>query len=57
VLADALVALLHPLRTRLVQLRTDAAELDRLLAEGSDRAAELGAPVLKEAYRAVGLSR
>ena len=56
-LADALVALLHPLRTRLMQLRTDAAELDRLLAEGSARAAELGAPVLREAYRAVGLPR
>jgi tryptophanyl-tRNA synthetase len=56
-LADALVALLHPLRTRLHQLRTDAAELDRLLADGSARAAELGAPVLKQAYRAVGLAR
>jgi tryptophanyl-tRNA synthetase len=56
-LADALVALLHPLRTRLMQLRTDTAELDRLLAEGSARAAELGAPVLREAYRAVGLPR
>ena len=30
---------------------------DRLLAEGSGRAAELGAPVLKQAYNAVGLSR
>jgi len=56
-LADALVALLHPLRTRLDELRTDTAELDRLLGDGSARAAELGAPVLKEAYRAVGLSR
>jgi tryptophanyl-tRNA synthetase len=56
-LADALVALLHPLRTRLQELRNDPAELDRILADGSDRAAALGAPVLKEAYRAVGLSR
>jgi tryptophanyl-tRNA synthetase len=56
-LADALVALLHPLRTRLEELRDDPAELDRLLAEGSARAAELGAPVVKEAIRAVGLSR
>jgi tryptophanyl-tRNA synthetase len=56
-LADALVALLHPLRTRLEQLRDDTAELDRLLDEGSARAAELGAPVLKQAYAAVGLSR
>jgi tryptophanyl-tRNA synthetase len=56
-LADALVALLHPLRSRLEDLRNDPAELDRLLAKGSSSAAELGAPVLKQAYNAVGLSR
>ena len=56
-LADALVALLHPLRTRLQELRNDTAELDRLLAQGSARAAALGAPVLDDAYRAVGLPR
>jgi tryptophanyl-tRNA synthetase len=56
-LADALVALLHPLRSRLEELRSDPAELDRLLAKGSARAAEIGAPVLAEAYRAVGLPR
>jgi tryptophanyl-tRNA synthetase len=56
-LADVLVALLHPLRSRLQELRNDPAELDRLLAQGSARAAELGAPILKEAYKAVGLSR
>ena len=56
-LADALIALLHPLRSRLEELRNDPAELDRLLDEGSARAAELGAPVLREAYRAVGLAR
>jgi tryptophanyl-tRNA synthetase len=55
-LADALVELLHPLRSRLEELRNDPAELDRLLAEGSARAAELGRPVLKQAYSAVGLS-
>jgi tryptophanyl-tRNA synthetase len=54
-LADAVVALLHPLRTRLEELRSDTAELDRLLYEGSARAANLGAPVLAETYRAVGL--
>jgi tryptophanyl-tRNA synthetase len=56
-LADALVALLHPLRTRLEELRSDPAELDRLLNEGSRRAAELGKPVLAGAYDAVGLTR
>jgi tryptophanyl-tRNA synthetase len=56
-LADALIALLSPLRARLEQFRRDPAELDRLLAEGSARAAELAAPTLAEAYRAVGLPR
>jgi tryptophanyl-tRNA synthetase len=55
-LADALIALLDPLRTRLEWFRADPAALDRLLAQGSARAAELGAPTLAGAYRAVGLS-
>ena len=56
-LADALVALLSPLRTRLEEFRSDPAELDRLLADGSARARELAAPTTAAAYRATGLSR
>ena len=56
-LADALVALLAPLRTRLEEFRRDPAELDRLITQGSARAAELAAPTLAAAYRAVGLTR
>ena len=56
-LAEVLIALLGPLRTRLEQFRSDPAELDRILAEGSARAGALGAPTLAEAYRAVGLGR
>ena len=41
----------------LQELRNDTAELDRLLAQGSARAAALGAPVLEDAYRVVGLPR
>jgi tryptophanyl-tRNA synthetase len=55
-LADALIALLKPLRTRLEELRADPAELDRILAQGADRAREMGAPTLAAAYDAVGLS-
>ena len=55
-LADALIALLAPLRTRLEEFRSDPAELDRLLDAGSARAAEIAAPTLAEAYRAVGLT-
>ena len=56
-LADALIALLAPLRTRLEQFRADPAELDRILASGAERASELAAPTLAAAYRAVGLTR
>ena len=55
-LADALVALIAPLRARLGQLRADPAELDRILAHGAERARALGAPTLAAAYRAVGLT-
>ena len=56
-LAEVLVGLLEPLRGRLDKFRRDPTELDRLLADGSARAAELAAPTLAEAYRAVGLPR
>ena len=56
-LADALIALIAPLRNRLAELRDDPAELDRILAAGAEKARELGAPTLATAYRVVGLSR
>jgi tryptophanyl-tRNA synthetase len=56
-LADALVALLAPIRERLEQLRQDAGELDRILDMGAARASEIGAPVLAQAKAAVGLTR
>jgi tryptophanyl-tRNA synthetase len=57
VLADTLVALIAPIRQRLDELRREPAELDRILAEGARRAAELAAPVLAGAKSAVGLAR
>ncbi|MGI8932180.1 MAG: tryptophan--tRNA ligase [Sphingomicrobium sp.] len=54
-LADAAIALLAPLRTRLIEIRRDEAALDAILAAGAERAAALAAPTLAEAYRAVGL--
>ena len=56
-LADALVGLIAPIRQRLDELRRDPAELDRILADGAARAAEIGAPVLQKAKVAVGLDR
>ena len=55
-LADALIGLLSPLRSRLEELRRDPAELERILADGADRARALAAPTLASAYRAVGLT-
>lgn len=56
-LAEALVALIAPIRERLDDLRKHPEELDRILAEGAARADELGAPVLAKARAAVGLIR
>lgn len=57
VLADALVALIAPIRERLDELRRNPAELDRILAEGAARANELAEPVLAKAKSAVGLTQ
>jgi tryptophanyl-tRNA synthetase len=56
-LADSVIALVAPLRTRLDEFLRDPAELDRLLAEGAVRARDLAAPTLAEAHRAVGLTQ
>ncbi len=56
-LADILIELLRPLRTRLEELRSDTTELDRILADGAERASAMAAPTLAAAYDAVGLTR
>ena len=57
VLANALIALIAPIRSRLDDLRQHPAELDRILANGAQRANDLGAPVLADAKAAVGLTQ
>lgn len=54
-LADALIALIAPLRASLADLSAHPEEIDRLLAIGADKARDLAAPTLQAAYRAVGL--
>ena len=54
-LTEAAIALLQPLRNRLIELRRDSTQIDAILAAGAERAAAMGAPTLAEAYRAVGL--
>ncbi len=56
-LADALIALIAPLRERLFELRAHPEELDLILAQGAAKAGTLAAPTLAATYEAVGLGR
>ena len=56
-LAELVVETLRPVRARLDALERDPAELDSILARGSERAAALAGPTLEGAYQALGLSR
>ena len=53
-LADAVVAMLDPMRSRTQDLMADPAELDRLLALGAAKANELAEDTLKLVYDRVG---
>jgi len=54
-LGELIVETLRPITERLQQFRHDPAELDRLMAQGAERAAALAEPTLAAAYRALGL--
>jgi tryptophanyl-tRNA synthetase len=54
---EALVALLDPIRSRYEELRGDAAELQRLLGMGSDKARETSTPTLEQMYKRMGFVR
>jgi tryptophanyl-tRNA synthetase len=54
-LADAIVALLAPIRQRFAELSADPATLDAQLAAGAERARAMGAPTLRAAQEAMGL--
>jgi tryptophanyl-tRNA synthetase len=55
--ADAIVALLDPIRTRYEQLRADPTELERLLAAGARKSVAASQPTLHEMYDRLGFSR
>ena len=55
-LADLLVETLRPIAGRLRELSGDPAAVDAILADGSSRAAQVAAPTLAGAYRALGLA-
>ncbi len=52
--ADAVIALLAPIRDRYNLLRGDQGELLRLLAKGADKAREASAPTLRQMYDRMG---
>ncbi len=54
-LAELMVEKIGPIRDEMARLMSDAAELDRLLAEGTRHAAAIAEPVLQEVKRIVGL--
>jgi tryptophanyl-tRNA synthetase len=56
-LAELVVETLTPFRTRTLELLSDPAELDRLLAIGAEKAAERSERVLGEVYERVGFLR
>jgi len=55
--ADAVLALVQPIRTRTLELLDDPGELDRLLAIGADKARERAAGVLGDVYDRMGFIR
>ena len=55
--AEAVVALLDPIRTRYDELRADEAELRSLLARGADKARATAEPTLEQMYERMGFVR
>jgi tryptophanyl-tRNA synthetase len=55
--AEAVVALLDPIRTRYEALRADAGELQRLLAAGAEKARAASEPTLAQIYDRMGFVR
>lgn len=53
--AEAVVQRLTPIREEILKLRADPAHLEAVLAQGTCKARELAAPVLKEVRQRVGL--
>jgi tryptophanyl-tRNA synthetase len=55
--AEALVELLDPIQVRYRELRADAAELERLLAVGAEKARASSAPTIALMYERMGFAR
>jgi tryptophanyl-tRNA synthetase len=55
--AEAVVSLLDPIRSRYEELRADPGELERLLAEGAAKAGATAQPTLEQMYERMGFVR
>ena len=55
--AEALEDFVTPLRTRVDEILSDRAELERILQRGAERARECSAPVLDRVYEQIGFLR
>ena len=55
--AEAVVELLTPIGARFRELRADAGELERLLAQGAARAGQVAEPTLAAMYERMGFTR
>jgi tryptophanyl-tRNA synthetase len=55
--ADAVVEVLTPIRARFLELRSDPGELNRLLAEGAEKARAASHPTLTSMYERMGFTR
>jgi tryptophanyl-tRNA synthetase len=55
--AEAVVALLEPVRLRYAELLADPGELEQLLRRGAEKAAEASAPTLTAMYDRMGFTR
>ncbi|MBL4761796.1 MAG: tryptophan--tRNA ligase [Gammaproteobacteria bacterium] len=56
-LADLAVAHLSPISAEMARLMNDPAEIDRILGQGADRAAEIAEPILAQTLDIMGMVR
>ena len=56
-LTELAVATLGPVGSEMKRLLDDPAEIDRVLADGGERARAIATPILAEVYEAVGFLR
>jgi len=54
-LADLAVEKMEPISNEMSRLMQDKAEIDRILADGADRARAIAAPIVRKTYQIVGM--